>query len=123
MAAINKIAGEAFIKVDGDQLALRGSITANLKQFEREGVAGLDGIHGFKQTPFIPFVEVEIGHTQGLDLNQLARIDDATVQVELANGWVGLLRQAWTNPGDVNPEEGALTVRFEGKSGEWIRNG
>lgn len=122
MANISKIAGKAFIKVNGAQHALRGSVTANLKSTQKEGVAGLDGVHGYKETPVIPFIELQLSHLPALDLDELAKVDDATVQLECANGWNGVLRNAWANPGDVNPEEGSLTVRFEGRSGEWMKN-
>lgn len=120
MASINKIAGTAYFKVDGTQYSLRGSVTANLKAFDREGIAGLDGVHGYKETPMVPFIEVEVSYTPELDLNALAKLDDVTVQLECANGKAGLLRNAWANTGDVNPEEGSFTVKFEGKSGEWL---
>lgn len=120
MAQINKIAGTAYLKVDGNQYSLRGSVTANLKAENREGVAGLDGVHGYKATPMVPFIEVDLSTTPELDLNALANLDDITVQLECANGKAGLLRNAWANTGDVNPEDGTLTVRFEGKSGEWL---
>lgn len=120
MAQINKIAGTAYLKVDGTQYSLRGSVTANLKPSTREGIAGQDGVHGYKEMPMVPFIAVDISTTPELDLNALAKLDDITVQLECANGKSGLLRNAWADLGDVNPEEGSLSVRFEGKSGEWL---
>ena len=115
------IAGVAYIKVDGKQYTLAGSMTIALARVSREGLVGLSGVAGYKETPRVPFIEVELYADENTDLEDIGNITEATVQAELADGRVGLLRDAW-QAGDLelNAAEGTTTVRFEGKSGEWI---
>lgn len=116
-----KIAGLIFIKVDGVQYRAKGNYTYNLGKPKREGVAGADGVHGYKETPQIPFIEGEITDSKDLDLSKFLEIDGATVTLELGNGKVILLRDAWNaSEGTGNTEEGNISVRFEGMSAEEV---
>ena len=55
--ACRRIAGVAYIFVDGAQYPLRGDLTVSIDTIEREGVAGMDGVHGFTETPRVPWIE------------------------------------------------------------------
>lgn len=114
-----RIAGTAYLKVDGGQYALRGSFTVSIDAFEREGIAGQDAVHGHKEMPRVPFIEGDISLVPELSIEDLAEVTDATVTAELANGRVYLLREAWTaGARELDTEEGKTSVRFEGMSGE-----
>jgi hypothetical protein len=41
-----RIAGVAFITVNGEQMALRGNLTISPSAVERTMLAGQDGVHG-----------------------------------------------------------------------------
>jgi len=41
-----RIAGIAFLKIDGNMLALRGNFTVSPSAVERNMLAGQDGVHG-----------------------------------------------------------------------------
>ncbi len=115
-----KIAGTAYIKYDGAQLSLSGTLTVSLDTVEREGLAGLSGPAGYKETPRVPFIEAEVFGDSDWDPAALDLITDATIVAELANGKKGVLRNAWkAGASDFNAAEGTTTVRFEGMSGEW----
>lgn len=117
----NRIAGTAFLKVDGEQFALRGSLTISIDAFERAGVAGVDGVHGYTEIPRVPFIEGEFSDIRGLSIRRLSDICNATVTAETLNGKTYLLRNAWTSTArELNGTEGTVTVRFEGMSGEEI---
>lgn len=117
--ARNRIAGVAFVKVDDRQLELRGSLTVSTDLFEREGIAGQDSVHGYKETPRVPFIEGDFSTTAELSMDFIASITEATVTAELANGKVYLLRDAWTaNAREIDAEEGQVQIRFEGMSGQ-----
>lgn len=49
-----RIAGIAFLKVDGNQYPLRGSFTVTPSVIERAGIAGQDYIHGYSELPQSP---------------------------------------------------------------------
>jgi hypothetical protein len=114
-------AGTLFLKINGAQYDVVGSYTYNLGQPKREGLVGHDQVHGFKEMPQIPFVEGEVRDYKELNLADFQNITDATVTLELANGKVIVLRNAWfAGDGNVGTEEANITVRFEGKSAEEV---
>lgn len=117
----NAIAGTAYFKVDGEQYALRGTLTISIDPFERAGFAGLDGVHGYTEAPRVPFIEAEFTDKGGLSLTRLQRICNSTVTAETLNGKTYLLRNAWTATArELNAAEGSVAVRFEGMSGREI---
>jgi ethanolamine utilization protein EutA (predicted chaperonin) len=72
--------------------------------------------------PQVAFIEGEITDQSDLDVKGLLRTDDATMTLELANGKVIMLRNAWyAGEGNVQTEEANISVRFEGMSAEEIR--
>jgi hypothetical protein len=120
--ASNRIAGVAYLRVDGNQYALRGNLTVSIDLFERAGVAGQDGVHGFTETQRVPFISGDISDSAGLSLTDLRAIEDATVMAELANGKSYLLRNAWTaDAHELNAAEGTIAVKFEGMKGEEVK--
>lgn len=115
----NRIAGVAYLRADGQQYALRGNLTVSPDTFEREGVAGMDGVHGYRETPRVPWIEGDITDMAGLSLQRLAAICNATVTAELANGKTYVLRNAWTSSArELNVADAQVTVRFEGMASQ-----
>ena len=117
-----RVGGIIFIKVDGELFNAKGEFTYNLGLPKREGVVGADVVHGYKETPQVPYVEGAITDQSDLDVEALRKIKDATVTLELANGKVIVIREAWeASDGVGSTDEGELEVRFEGMRGEEIR--
>lgn len=118
-----RVGGVIFLKVDGDLHRAKGSFTYNLGKPQREAVIGADQrAHGFKETGQAAFVEGEITDDASLNLSAMLAIEDATVTLELANGKVISLREAWyAGDGNGQTEEGNITVRYEAVEGEEIR--
>lgn len=113
------ISGTAFIKVDGLQYDLRGNCRVNIAAFTREGVVGLDRVHGYTQKPSIPYFEMDLTDQPTVSLEAIQNTTNATVTIELLNGKTYVLRQAWcANQPELNVDDGMFTVRFEGASGE-----
>jgi hypothetical protein len=114
-----RVAGVAYIRVDGAQYALRGSLTIQIDGEEREGIAGQDGVHGYIERPVVPTITCDVSDIGGLSLQSLAAMRNVTVQAELANGKKYLLRNAWTSvPRELNAADGQVTVTWEGMRGE-----
>lgn len=121
MAGKNRIGGIIALKVNGDMHFAKGNFTYNLGKPKREGVVGADAVHGYKETPQVPFVEGEITDRKELSLEDLVTLDDATITLELANGKVITLSEAWyAGEGTGNTEEGNIACRFEGISAEEV---
>ena len=122
MAGKNRIGGIIAVKVNGDIYFAKGNWTYNLGKPKREGVVGADTVHGYKETPQVPFVEGEITDRNELSLEDLVTLDDATITLELSNGKVITLSEAWyASEGTGNTEEGNIACRFEGMSAEEVK--
>ncbi len=115
------IRGTAYVKVDGKQCTLEGSLTVSINELTREGKAGLSGVAGYTETAHVPYIEGTFYTTDEFSMTELSQITNATVTVELATGKSYLLNNAWQS-GDLEEDEaaGTCTVRFEGMSGQEI---
>lgn len=115
------VAGTAYFAINGTQYALRGNVTASLGDVQRESVVGMDGYHGYKEEPRAPFIQVDLGDTTEVDINEVNKLKDVTVTIELINGKTGILRNAvQVNQLELNVGDGMYSVRFEGPKGEWL---
>lgn len=120
--ANRRVGGILFLKVDGEFFQAKGEFTYNINPVKRESVVGVDGVHGFKEEPKVIFVEGAITDSDELDLEGFQKIRDATLTLELANGKVIQLREAfYAADGDVTSSEGEIQVRFEAITGSEIR--
>lgn len=119
--ASKRIAGTAYIKADGKQFSLGGTLTVSIDENDREGISGLSGVAGFKETPRVPFIEGDFLTTDELSVTELRKMIDVTVTAELANGRTYVLRNAWCAKAvEINASEGTASVRFEGMKGEEV---
>jgi hypothetical protein len=119
--ADQRVAGLITLKVGGEIQDAKGDFTYNLGKPLREAVVGKDGVHGYKETPQVAFIEGTITDRLTLDVGALATGKDLTIILELANGKTVSLGQAWfAGNGNVNTGEGEIEVRWEGKEAEEI---
>ena len=89
--------GAIFFQVDGVTYDAKGSFSYNLGRAKRDAIVGADRVHGYKEMPQVPFLEGEITDRGNLDLSALLHSTDVPVTLELANGKVFVLRNAWTS--------------------------
>lgn len=107
------------VQVNGVLYDAKGDFTYNLGRPKREAIVGADRVHGYKETPQPGFIEGEITDRGNLDLDALVQLEGATVVLQLANGKVISLRDAWyAGEGTGNTGEGNVAVRFEGSADE-----
>lgn len=110
-----RVAGIAYLKVDGQQYDLAGNFNVSLSLLERQMLVGQDGPHGFSEMPRAPYIEGDIRLVPGLTVGQLDAMTNVTVTAELANGSVATLQQACTTAAHVlNTRDGIVHVRWEG---------
>ena len=115
--ANKRVGGIIEIKLDGRILDAKGDFTYNLGLPKREAVMGSDGVHGYKETPQVAFIEGIITDRDDLDLKDLLASKEVTVTLTLANGKTIVLRDAWyANEGTGNTAEGEIPFRFESRS-------
>jgi hypothetical protein len=116
-----RVAGVAYVYVDGQQYPLRGNLTVSIDTIEREGAPGQDGIHGYIERPRVPWIEGDFSDIGRLSLTVIQRMTDCTVTAELANGKQYILRNGWTSTArEFNAADGQATVRWEGMAGEEV---
>lgn len=119
----NRVGGTVFITVDGTSYLARGEFSYNCSLVERETVKGSDGIHGYIEKPFSPFIEGSLTNSGGLDVQSLNSITASTVNLQLANGKTVIGRNMWTTePQDVSADDGKVKIRFEGLQGAVTEN-
>lgn len=112
----NRRAGRVYLKVDGTQYDAKGDFSYNLGNDKREAIVGADGIHGYKETPQVAFIEGAITDAPELDLDKLTQADNITVTLELVTGKTIVLANAWfASEGGVTTGEGEIAVRFESR--------
>jgi hypothetical protein len=110
-----RIAGIAFLSVNGNPLALRGNFTVSPTRLERAGIAGQDFVHGFSELPRVPFIQGDVSLMPDMSVEDLDDIDNGTVVAQLANGKNYVLSEAWrAATSELNTREGLTPVRFEG---------
>jgi len=115
-------AGIIFFKVNGVQYDAKGSFSYNMGVPKREGMVGSDGFHGYKEMPQLAYIEGEITDRNDLDLKQLYALEDTTITLELANGKVVTLRDAYfAGEGTAQSDEATVPVRFEGPSADEVQ--
>lgn len=106
--------GVIFVKADGKQFDVKGQFEYNLGVPKREPIIGHDGTHGYKEMPQEAYISGEI--TDDIDLNlknDVLELAGATVTLELANGKIVVLEEAfYSGDGTVQSEEGNVAVRF-----------
>lgn len=110
-----RIAGIAFLMVDGNQLALRGNFTVSPSPVERTMLAGQDGVHGYQELPKVPWIEGDISLMPGVFMEDLEAETDVTVVAQLANYMQYTLVGATCKANlDLNTRDGLTRVRWEG---------
>ena len=111
-----RVGGIIYIKVNGESIPAKGdAFTYNTGRPKSEAVKGTDGVHGFKQTIQVPFIEGMTTDLSTLAAERLKDTSGATVILEANNGKTIVLRDAhYTAEGDTTTEEGEIQLRFEG---------
>lgn len=119
MAAEQRRAGIISVQINGEVQDAAGDFEYNLGALKRETMIGVDKVHGFKETPQAPFIKGTIRDRKTLDLKALASMEDVTVTLQLANGKVVVLRNAWFDgDGTAKVDDASIEVSFSGMSAE-----
>jgi hypothetical protein len=115
MATSNRIGGTMALSYDGNTLEARGNFTVTGPTVKRDGVAGLDGVHGYVEVPIVPSIKGDVSIGNQLSIVTLEQITNATVLVALANGMSYMLSDAWvTSAFSIDAHEGKVGIEFQG---------
>lgn len=111
-----RVAGTAYVKVDGAQLTVTGGAEAPLSDVKRETV-----YPGFyKEEPVAPHLKMTVIFTPDLPIKTLIEGKDMTVTCEFNNGKVYVLSGAYmVDEPALKGEDGTLELQFDGVKGVW----
>lgn len=111
-----RIAGTAYVKVDGAQLTISGGAEAPLMDKKRETV-----YPGFyKEEEKAPFLKMTALHTPDFPLKALTEGKDMTITCEFNNGKVYVLSGAYmVDEPSLKGDDGTLELQFDGVKGVW----
>lgn len=113
----NRIAGTAYLTVNGQSFMVVGEFSYNPSKVVRESLKGMDGIHGYKEAPTVPHISAKLRDSGGLSVVALNAMTNVTVVAELANGKTIIGRNMWTvEEQTVQSEDATLDVKWEGLS-------
>ncbi|WP_434115858.1 phage tail tube protein [Paraburkholderia caffeinilytica] len=114
----NRLAGIAYISVDGQSYMLAGELTYSPGDVERESLIGQDRVHGYSEKPRAPFISGSFRDAGTLTVADFNRMTNVTVTCELANGKTVIGRNMWTTTAqEVKTPDATFEVKFEGFSG------
>lgn len=112
------IGGTAYVKQDGNQFLLRGNLKIQPLNLQSEMVVGQDSVHGYKQVPLAPSIELDVSDIDGLSIADLQQVTGgATITAELKNGKIYVLSDAvYIGPAELDGTDGKITLKFSGTS-------
>lgn len=111
----NRLAGIAYITVDGQSMMLAADLAYSVSAVSRETLAGQDNVHGYSEKPTPGYIHATLRDSGSLSLAQINAWSNVTVVCELANGKTIVGRNMWTTEvQEVKTTEGSFEVKFEG---------
>jgi hypothetical protein len=113
----NRLAGTAYLSVDGVTYMLVGDFEYSPSTKNRESLVGMDGVHGYKEKPMAPHISGTLRDSAGLSVASLNDMTNVSVVAELANGKTVVGRNMWTVESQTaKSEDGTIEVKWEGFS-------
>lgn len=119
--AAKRIAGTCFVKVDGEQLELSGSLAFPLNDVQRTTLTSAAGtVVGYSEITQVPYVSGTFFVKNDFPVETLKSSTSMTVTAECANGMVYTLSEAYLAGDSIeySPQDGTVTLKWEGTRGE-----
>src|SRR5260363_91825 len=110
----NRMAGMAYLHVDGKSYLLSGDLSYNVSSVSREALLGMDGVHGYKETPQAGVISATLRDAGGLTVADFNAMTNVAVTVERANGNTAVGPNPWTvETPATKAAEGTFEVKWE----------
>lgn len=111
----NLLAGVAQVTVDGTTYQLEGGLKWSPSTVKRESMMGMDGFHGWKETPVPGSITMSIRDAGNLTVGAFVQMRNTTVVCQLANGKIVVGRNMGVvETIEVDSEDAKFDVKFEG---------
>lgn len=113
----NRLAGTAYLSVDGVTYMLVGDFEYSPSVLARESLTGMDGVHGYSEKPQASHISGTLRDSNGLSVASLGQMTNVTVVAELANGKTIVGRNMWTVESQTaKSADATIEVKWEGLS-------
>jgi hypothetical protein len=110
-----RLAGVAYISVDGVQYMLAGDLEYRVATVERETLVGQDSVHGYSEKPVAGFIKGQLRDASNLSVASINAMTNVSVIAQLANGKNITGGGMWTvSAQEVKTQEGTFDVEFQG---------
>ena len=111
----NRLAGVAYVTVDGANYRLVGDLSYDVSSVKRETLTGQDGVHGYSGMPKAGSIAGTFRDAGGLKIADFNTMTNVTVVAELANGKTIIGRNMWQvgEALEVKTQEATVDVRWE----------
>jgi Phage tail tube protein len=115
----NRLAGVAYISVDGQSYQLAGEVSYSVSRVKRESLSGPSGVQGYSEMPIPGSISGSFRDAGSLTVAKFNAMTNVSVTVELANGKTIIGSRMWTvESQEVKSGEATFDVKFEGFSVE-----
>lgn len=113
----NRIAGTAYLSINGQTYMLAGNFEYSVCTVTRETLVGQDGVHGYKEMPFAGHIAGTIRDSADVPMATFNGMTGVNAVIELANGKTVIGSNLWSvETQDVKTEDGTFELRLEGFS-------
>lgn len=113
--AQKKLAGTAYVSVDGATYPLVGDVEWQVSDVTREALLGLDGYHGYAERPAATHMQGTFRDYGDYEAAVFRDMVNVTVTFELANGKTVIgANMVTTEAVVVNSVDATMRVRWEG---------
>ncbi|QNK65761.1 phage tail tube protein [Variovorax sp. PAMC26660] len=113
----NRLAGTAYLSVDGTTYMVAGAFEYSPAKVTRETLTGMDGVHGYSEKPKAGHISATLRDSGGLSVASINAMTNVTVVAELANGKTIVGRNMWTvEDQTAKAEDATIEVKWEGLS-------
>lgn len=111
-----RLAGVAWMWVDGVSYALAADPTYRVSNITRTTLSGMDRVHGYSETIQPGFIAATLRDEPITSIASFAEMTNVSVSLQLANGKRISGTGMWTvETQEVNSTEATFAVRFEGE--------
>jgi hypothetical protein len=109
-----RLAGIAFITIDGVSFDVKGELNWSPSSIKRETLIGQSGIAGYSEMPIAGYISATLFDNSGLSVADFNDMTDTTVQILQANGKQIIGTGMWSvEANEVKSEPGEFNVKFE----------
>src|SRR4051812_27052442 len=113
----NRLAGIAYLTIDGVSYMIAGDAKYSVSTVKRETLTGQSGVDGYSEMPVPGFISMSVRDSSVFKVGDFNSMRNVTVVLELANGKTITGGNMWcTDAQEVDTTDAKFDVRFDGRN-------